>query len=60
MCIWQSLKKDLNAHGFVNIIRRKLIFGSYVVFSFAQHEKYTVGGMLSLTFTAVIFHSTSC
>ena len=23
--IWQSLKKDLNAHGFVNIIRRKLI-----------------------------------
>ena len=39
MCIWQSLKKDLNAHGFVNIIRRKLIFGSYVVFSFAQHEK---------------------
>ena len=25
--IWQSLKKDLNAHGFVIIIRRKLIFG---------------------------------
>ena len=25
--IWQSLKKDLNALGFVIIIRRKLIFG---------------------------------
>ena len=25
--ILQSLKKNLNAHGFVNIIRRKLIFG---------------------------------
>ena len=25
--IWQSLKKDLNDHGFVIIIRRKLIFG---------------------------------
>ena len=25
--IWQSLKKDVNAHGFVIIIRRKLIFG---------------------------------
>ena len=25
--IWQSVKKDLNAHGFVIIIRRKLIFG---------------------------------
>ena len=25
--IWQSLKKKLNAHGFVIIIRRKLIFG---------------------------------
>ena len=24
--ILQSLKKDLNAHGFVNIISRKLIF----------------------------------
>ena len=25
--IWQSLKKDLNAHGFLIIIHRKLIFG---------------------------------
>ena len=25
--IWQSLKKDVNAHGFVIIIRRKLFFG---------------------------------
>ena len=25
--IWQSLKKDVNAHGFVIIIHRKLIFG---------------------------------
>ena len=25
--IWQSLKNDLNAHGFLIIIRRKLIFG---------------------------------
>ena len=25
--IWQSLKKDVNAHGFVIFIRRKLIFG---------------------------------
>ena len=25
--IWQSLKKKLNTHGFVIIIRRKLIFG---------------------------------
>ena len=25
--IWQSLKKDLNAHSFVIIICRKLIFG---------------------------------
>ena len=24
--IWQSLKKDLNAHGFVSIVRRKYIF----------------------------------
>ena len=25
--IWQSLKKNLNTHGFVIITRRKLIFG---------------------------------
>ena len=25
--IWQSLKNDVNAHGFVIIIRRKLVFG---------------------------------
>ena len=25
--IWQSLKKDVNAHGFVIVIRRKLVFG---------------------------------
>ena len=25
--IWQSLKKDVNAHVFFNIIRRKLFFG---------------------------------
>ena len=25
--IWQSLKKNINAHGFVIIIRGKLIFG---------------------------------
>ena len=25
--LWQSLKNDVNAHGFVIIIRRKLVFG---------------------------------
>ena len=28
--IWQSLKKDLKAHGFVIIILRKLIFGRVI------------------------------
>ena len=48
--IWQSLKKDLNAYGFVNIIRRKLIFGRMT----EVHKGYIQGNKHTLCATVIV------